>query len=139
MTRAVIIHFLIISSLHVPCVLAQGWVRFHCTMVRQPHEGIVAPWRGVPLRHCSSPYCFRFANAARWRNCCWQCGHWGSDYHTLECPVRQANTMRTLVESQALLETLLAKMEDLPIGGSSGFHRHCGIDVHFEPFDTGAT
>ena len=85
--------------------------------VRQPHAGTVAPWRGVQLRHCSSRDCFRFCNAPRWRTCCWQCGHWGSEYHTYECPVRQANTVRTLVESQALLETIRAKMDDLPLGG----------------------
>ena len=119
--------------------LAQGWVLFYCTMVRQPHEHPVVPWGRVPLRHCSSPYCFRFNNAPRWHTCCWQCGHWGSDYHTPACPVRQSNTVRTLVESQALLETILAQMDELPPVGSSGFWRHCGIDVHFELFDSGDT
>ena len=99
---------------HYRFCLAQGWVRFYCTMFRQPHEDIAVPWRRVPLRHCSSPYCFRFNNAPRWHTCCWQCGHWGSDYHTPACPVRQANALRTLVESQALLETILAQMDELP-------------------------
>ncbi len=95
-------------------VLAQGWVCFHFTMVRRAHEGTVASWRAVPLHHCSSPECFRFANAPRWRTCCWQCAHCGSGYHTWSCPVRQVNTVRTLVESQALLETILAQMDELP-------------------------
>ena len=83
--------------------------------VRQPHE--VAPRRNLQLRHCSSRDCFRFANAAGWHTCCWKCGHWGSQYHTYECPMRQANTMRTLVERQELLETIMAKMDELPRGG----------------------
>ena len=83
--------------------------------VRQLHE--VAPRRQLQLCHCSSRDCFRFANAAGWHTCCWKCGHWGSHYHTYECLMRQANTMWTLVERQELLETIMAKMDQLPLGG----------------------
>ena len=78
-------------------------------MVRRWHEQ-----PAVPLRHCSSPDCFRFNNAPRWHTCCGLCGRWGPDYHTPECAGRQFNTGMFLLRSQALLEHVLAQMDEVP-------------------------
>ena len=82
--------------------------------VRRAHE--VAPSRELQLCHCSSRHCFRFANAAGWHTCCWKCSNWGSHYHTYECLERQTEAMRTLETRQELLETIMAKVDQLPPG-----------------------
>ena len=80
--------------------------------VRHAHE--VAPIREVQLRHCSTRHCSRVANAAGFHTCCSKCSNWGPHCHTHECHGRQTFAMRTLVKRQQLLETIMAKVEELP-------------------------
>ena len=82
--------------------------------VRQAHE--VAPTREVQLCHCSTLHCSRVANAAGFHTCCSKCSNWGPHHHTHECHGRQTFAIKTLVERQQLLETIMAKVDEIPPG-----------------------
>ena len=40
--------------------------------------------------------------------------------------------MRTLEASQALLESLFAQLDDLPLAGSLELYRHCGVWMQWQ-------
>ena len=89
--------------------------------VRHTHE--VAPTREVQLCHCSTLFCSRVANAASFHTCWSKCSNWGPHHHTHECHGRQTFAMRALVKRQQLLETIMAKVDELPPGVKAALPR----------------